>query len=129
MIDLILIVLLIISIFKPDILLSNKAKEQATEEQQKELVKNLRLLYGLMVAMFESLAILRYSTLIGGILSLIFVVLFFALAIPAAIRNSKIMKELGNVNVQATTVQQQPVQQPVQEQPVQEQPSYFIVFF
>ena len=59
MIDLILIVLLIISIFKPDILLSNKAKEQATEEQQKELVKNLRLLYGLMVAMFESLAILR----------------------------------------------------------------------
>lgn len=123
MIDLILIILLIISIFKPDILLSRKAKERATEEQKKQLIKNIRLVYGLTVAMIESLAIIRYSALIGGVLSLIFIVLFFALALPGAIKNSKIMKELENVNAQATTVQQQqqPTQQPVQEQPVQEQ--------
>ena len=43
MIDLILIIMLIVSLAKPDILLSKKMKEKATDEQKNILTKNLNI--------------------------------------------------------------------------------------
>lgn len=95
MLDLILIILLIISLFKPDILLSKKIKEKANEEQKKILTKNLRKIYAIVVATFESIALTRYSAIVGGILLVICLILLFAISLPAARENSKLIKELN----------------------------------
>lgn len=95
MLDLILIIMLIISLFKPDILLSQKAKEVANEEQKKILIKNSRKIYVTMIATFESLAIMRYTEYVGMILAIIFIILFFVISIPAIKENKKIKKELN----------------------------------
>ena len=94
MIDLILIIMLVISIFKPDILLAKNIKEKASEEQKTILTKNLRKIYAITVATFESLALMRYTEFIGVILALVFIILFFTLSLPAIKENSKITKEL-----------------------------------
>ncbi len=95
MIDLILIILLIVSLFKPDVLLAKKIKETASEDQKMILVKNLRKIYAILVAMFESIAIIRFSQIVGIVLSIIFIVLFFVISLPAAKENRKIIKELN----------------------------------
>ena len=95
MLDLILIIMLIMSLFKPDILLSKKIKEVANEEQKMILIKNSRKIYVIMIALFESLAIMRYTEVVGGILTIVFIILFFIISIPAVKENSKIRKELG----------------------------------
>ena len=94
MIDLILIIMLVISIFKPDILLAKNIKEKASEEQKTILTKNLRKIYAITVATFESLALMIYTEFIGVILALVFIILFFTLSLPAIKENSKITKEL-----------------------------------
>lgn len=94
MIDLILIILIIVSLFKPDVLLAKKVKEKANEEQKSILTKNLRKIYSIMVALMESVALIRYIQIISIILSIVFIVLFFVIALPAIKENSKIMKEL-----------------------------------
>ena len=94
MIDLILIIMLIVSLFKPDVLLSKKMKEKATDEQKNVLTKNLRKIYAIMVATFESLALMRYTEVVGIILSVVFIILFFTISLPAIKENSKITKEL-----------------------------------
>ncbi len=66
MLDLFLIIILIISLAKPDILL----------------------------ALFESLAIMRYSTIIGFVLVIIFFILFFTISWPATKQNKQIIKDL-----------------------------------
>lgn len=96
MIDLILIIIIIISLAKPDILLSKKMKEKANEEQKNKFTKNLRKIYAIIVAMFESLAIMRYNEFFGIILAIIFIILFFTISLPAIKENSKITKELNN---------------------------------
>lgn len=94
MIDLILIIMLIVSLFKPNVLLSKKMKEKATDEQKNVLTKNLRKIYAIMVATFESLALMRYTEVVGIILSVVFIILFFTISLPAIKENSKITKEL-----------------------------------
>ena len=95
MIDLLLIILLIISLFKPDILLSKKVKERASQEQQTILVKNSRKIYAILVAFMESLALMRYVALLGVILMIIFFILFLTVSLPAVKENRRILKELG----------------------------------
>ena len=90
MIDLILIIMLIVSLAKPDILLSKKMKEKATNEQKNILTKNLRKIYAIMVASSESLALMRYNEIIGIILVIVFIILFFLVSLPAIKENSKI---------------------------------------
>lgn len=95
MLDLILIIMLIVSISKPDILLSKKMKERANDEQKIILSKNLRKIYAIMVALFESMAIMRYTEIVGIILTIVFIILFFVISLPAIKENSKITKELN----------------------------------
>ena len=80
MLDLFLIIILIISLAKPDILLAKKVKEKASDEQKQILVKNYRKIYAILIALFESLAIMRYSSIIGGVLAIIFIILFFTIS-------------------------------------------------
>ena len=99
MLDIILIILLIISLSKPDVLLAKKAKEKATEEQKAILVKNLRKIYAIFVALMESLALSvtfpnETVNTVARIVAVVFVVLFFVFAVPAIKANRKIMKEL-----------------------------------
>lgn len=95
MLDLFLIIILIISIAKPDILLAKNVKEKASDEQKQILVKNYRKIYAIVIALFESLAIMRYSTIIGLVLVVIFFILFFTISWPATKQNKQILKELG----------------------------------
>lgn len=95
MIDLILIIIIIVSLAKPDILLSKKMEEKANEEQKNILTKNLRKIYAIMVALFESLALMRYKETVGIILTIVFLILFFVISVPAIKENSKITKELN----------------------------------
>ena len=95
MIDLILIIIIIVSLAKPDILLSKKMKEKENEEQKNILTKNLRKIYAIMVALFESLALMRYKETVGIILTIVFLILFFVISVPAIKENSKITKELN----------------------------------
>lgn len=92
--DLFLIIILIISIAKPDILLAKKVKEKASDEQKQILVKNYRKIYAIIIALFESLAIMRYSTIIGFVLVIIFFILFFTISWPATKQNKQILKDL-----------------------------------
>lgn len=98
MIDLFLIILLIVSISKPDILLSKKVKERANEEQKNLLAKNIRKVYGILIAVIETMAIRRFVnedfSIILLIISIILLVLFFILAIPGIRENRKILKDL-----------------------------------
>lgn len=95
MIDLILIIMLIISLFKPDVLLSKKIKEKANDEQKKILTKNLRKIYAIMIALLESVALIRYTEFVGIILAIVCIILFFVISLPAIKENSKITKELN----------------------------------
>ena len=92
--DLFLIIILIISIAKPDILLAKKVKEKASDEQKQILVTNYRKIYAIIIALFESLAIMRYSTIIGFVLVIIFFILFFTISWPATKQNKQILKDL-----------------------------------
>lgn len=92
--DLFLIIILIISIAKPDILLAKNVKEKASDEQKQILVKNYRKIYAILIALFESLAIMRYSTIVGAVLAIILIVLFFTISWPATKQNKQILKEL-----------------------------------
>jgi len=98
MLDLFLIILLIISIFKPDIMLSKKTKEKASEEQKHTLAKNYRKIFGLCIATIELNALRRYVGEGMGIIlllaTIVVIILFFVLAIPAIKENRKINKEL-----------------------------------
>lgn len=95
MIDLILIIMLIVSLSKPEVLLSKKMKEKATDEQKKILTKNLRKIYAIIVALFESIALMSYTEIVGIILVVVFIILFFVISLPAIKENSKITKELN----------------------------------
>ena len=95
MIDLILIIIIIVSLAKTDILISKKMKEKANEEQKNILTKNLRKIYAIMVALFESLALMRYQETVGILLTIVFLILFFVISVPAIKENSKITKELN----------------------------------
>lgn len=97
MLNLILIVLLIISLSKPDILIAKKYREKANDEQKAILAKNLRKSYVVFICATETLGITRYFGYLGVIPLVISVVLFFALSVRAGIKeNRKIVKELKN---------------------------------
>ena len=95
MLDLILIILLIISLSKPDILLSKKMKEKANDEQKDILTKNSRKIYATMIALIECGSLMRYNETVGIILAIILIILFFVIALPAIKENSKITKEVN----------------------------------
>ena len=95
MIDLILIIMLIVSLSKPDILLSKKIKEKANDEQKNILTKNLRKIYAIMIALIESAALIRYTKVVGTVLEIVFIILFFVISLPAIKENLKITKELN----------------------------------
>ena len=95
MIDLILIIMLIISLAKPDILLSKKIKEKANDEKKSILTKNIRKVYAITVALLESIALMRYTKFFGSILVILFIILFFVISLPAIKETSKITKELN----------------------------------
>lgn len=98
MIDLILIILLIISISKPDILLSKKVRDKANEEQKAILAKNIRKTYGFLIALIETTALCRYVDeeliIVLLIIAIILLVLFFIFALPGIKENRKILKDL-----------------------------------
>lgn len=99
MIELILIIILIISLFKPEILLSKKMKEKANEEQKKVLTKNLRKIFAIVIVPIsfdpiEKLGIMRDTSFLGLILAIVFFVLVFAVALPAIQENNRIVKEI-----------------------------------
>ena len=87
--------MIIVSLAKPDVLLSKKMKEKANEEQKNILTKNLRKIYSVIVALFESLALMRYTEIVGIILAIVFIILFIIISVPAIKENSKITKELN----------------------------------
>ena len=104
MIDLILIIMLIVSLAKPDVLLSKKMKEKATDEQKKILTKNLRKIYAIIVAgievsflmgHFESSAFMRQFEFVWIILAIVFIILLFVVFLPAIKEFSRIKKELN----------------------------------
>ncbi len=95
MLDLILIIMIIISLAKPEILLSKDMKEKANEEQKKQLASNYRKLYSIVVASLESAALLRYNMIVGLVCIVISLILLFAIAIPAKNKNKVILQELG----------------------------------
>ena len=95
MIDLILIVLLIVSLAKPGILLSKRVKERANDAQQAILAKDMRKIWAIAIGLFESVALMRYTTVVGGILAIICILLFVLIALPAIKETSKIMHELN----------------------------------
>ena len=70
-------------------------KEKANEEQKNILTKNLRKIYSVIVALFESLALMRYTEIVGIILAIVFIILFIIISVPAIKENSKITKELN----------------------------------
>ena len=95
MIELILIILLIISLAKPDVLLSKKMKEYANESEKVILIKNLRKLYAIFIGLLETGVLLHSNQLIGGILAIIVIILTFVFALPAKKENAKIIKEIN----------------------------------
>lgn len=95
MIDLILIIMLIVSLSKPDILLSKKLKEKANDEQKEILTKNLRKIYAITIGLIESASLLNINETIGIILAIVCLVLFFKFSLPAIKENSRITKELN----------------------------------
>ncbi len=99
MLDLILIILLIVSISKPDILLAKKVREKANEEQKSVLAKNIRKVYGFLIATIETVALRRYVDddlgIVLLIVTIVLLVLFFVFAVPAIKENRKILKELN----------------------------------
>lgn len=97
MIDLILIIMLIISLAKPDVLLSKKIKERASDEQKGILANNYRKIYAILVGSFESIALIQYIDIIGIILALVCIILFFKFSLPAIKENKKIVKEQLNL--------------------------------
>ena len=94
MLDLILIIMLIVSLSKPEILLSKKIREKANEEQKDILSKNSRKQYSIIIGLLESAALIRYAETIGAILGIVCIVLFFKMALPAIKENKAILKEL-----------------------------------
>ena len=87
MLDLILIIMIIISLAKPDILLAKKVREKANEEQKSIMAKNLRKIYSIMVALIESVALIRYIEIVGLIATVVFIILFIIISIPAIKEN------------------------------------------
>lgn len=99
MIDLILIIILIISISKPEIMLkfiSKTLREKATKEEKENLIVDLRTAVLYSVLLLESLAISNYTVFISIILIIIFGILWVEKAYPAIRRikqTVKILKE------------------------------------
>ncbi len=98
MIDLVLIILLIVSISKPDILLAKKVREKANDEQKNILVKNIRKTYGFLIATIETVALRRYVDddlgIVLLIVTILLLVLFFVFALPGIKENRQILKDL-----------------------------------
>ena len=69
-------------------------KEKVNEEQKNILAKNLRKQYATLIGLIESASLLRYNETIGAILSIICIVLFFKMFLPAKKENDTILKEL-----------------------------------
>ena len=95
MLDLFLIIMLIVSFSKPDVLLTKKMKEAANDEQKAILTKNFRKIYAVFIGLIESLSLIRYFAMVGIVLSVVCLVLVFVISIPAIKENNKIVKELN----------------------------------
>jgi len=99
MISIILIILLIVSISKPDIFLSAKNKAKLSEEEIKKYANNSRKIYSIIIILFESTSLITYGSeilsIIGIIAAIVSIILFFKLSLPA-IKENKAMLEKNN---------------------------------
>jgi hypothetical protein len=66
-------------------MLFSNVKEKVLDEQKQILVKNYRKIYAILIALFESLAIMRYSTIVGSVLALF--LLFYFLQFLGLLQN------------------------------------------
>lgn len=73
---------------------NKKIIEKASEEQRNALIKDTRKIWSCSIGIFESFALMRYIGDIGIVLVVVILILFGIFAVPAAIENSKILKEL-----------------------------------
>lgn len=98
MAQLILIVIFIMAVIKPDLMIGKEYKEKATEEQKEKLYKNARITYGSFAGFFagESIFLLMDSSLLTLVFTIGFFVLLFTTIIPAMKETSQITKELKN---------------------------------
>ncbi len=74
-------------------MLFSNVKEKVLDEQKQILVTNYRKIYAILIALFESLVIMRYSTIVGSVLAL-FLFFFFTISWPADKQNKQILKDL-----------------------------------
>lgn len=74
-------------------MLFSNVKEKVLDEQKQILVTNYRKIYAILIALFESLVIMRYSTIVGSVLAL-FLFFFFTISWPATKQNRQILKDL-----------------------------------
>lgn len=95
MLSLIILILGIVSLFKPEVLLSKKMKEKCNEEQKKILAKNLRKIDFSLILLLEYHEISKYYKNIETIYLIILLILFFVLVLPASKEIQKIKKELN----------------------------------
>lgn len=65
-------------------MLFSNVKEKVLDEQKQILVTNYRKIYAILIALFESLVIMRYSTIVGSVLALF---LFFFLQFLGLLQN------------------------------------------
>lgn len=66
-------------------MLFSNVKEKVLDEPKQILVKNYRKIYAILIALFESLAIMRYSTIVGSVLALF--LLFYFLQFLGLLQN------------------------------------------
>lgn len=67
-------------------MLFSNVKEKVLDEQKQILVTNYRKIYAILIALFESLVIMRYSTIVGSVLAL-FLFFFFFLQFLGLLQN------------------------------------------
>lgn len=100
MLEILLVIMLIISLVKPESILSKKIKERANDEQKAILANNTRKIFPFVFVGFEltvgSLSrIISISETVKIILMIIWLICVFVIIWPIAKESSKIRKELN----------------------------------
>ena len=99
MLSLMLIVLIVLSIVKPDLMISKKLKELASDEQYEELVKYTRISNVFTLSMAEIALITPYyleDSWLTIALYTVLLVLFFAFGLKKIKRAAQLRKEILN---------------------------------
>ncbi len=92
-IEMAVVIFLVISYFKPNILLSKKVREKVDEKQKEILVKNRREIYFLLVVTFEFVTDTVVAPWWFNLFTISFCIVMWILTIPQIKENRKIIKE------------------------------------